>query len=69
MSLVQVRYNNIEYALKILKKNQQKEGIFKEIKDRQQYEKPSERQFRKKLESIKRKHKTYKKNYGNNFNL
>jgi len=52
---VQVRYNNIEYSLRILKKKLQKEGVFKTIKDKRHHEKPSEKKNRKREELRKRK--------------
>jgi small subunit ribosomal protein S21 len=38
-----VRDNNVEQALRVLKKKMQREGVFREIKRRRFYEKPSER--------------------------
>lgn len=46
--------NNIEKALKILKRKLIKEGLFKELKMRRYYEKPSEKKKRKQKESIKK---------------
>ena len=40
---VLVRDNNVDQALKALKKKMQREGIFREMKLRNYYEKPSER--------------------------
>ena len=56
---VQVRDNNVEAAIRVLKKKLLREGIFKELKLRKNYEKPSERKLREKAESIKRFKKTY----------
>ena len=42
---VDVRDNNVDQALKVLKKKMQREGIFREMKMRRAYEKPSERRF------------------------
>ena len=39
---VTVRNNNLEQAMRVLKKKVQKEGIVKELRDRQFYKKPSE---------------------------
>jgi small subunit ribosomal protein S21 len=50
---VQVRDNNVEAAIRVLKKKLLREGIFKELKLRKYYEKPSERKLREKEESIK----------------
>lgn len=46
--------NNIEKAMKILKRKLIKEGLFKELKSRRYYEKPSEKRKRKVKESIKK---------------
>ena len=46
--------NNIEKAMKILKRKLIKEGLFKELKSRRYFEKPSERRKRKEKESIKK---------------
>src|SRR5262245_1849717 len=52
-----VRDNNVEQALRVLKKKMQREGIFREMKQRRSYEKPSERKNREKSESIRRARK------------
>ena len=49
---VLVRDNNVEQALKVLKKKMQREGVFKEMKQQRSYEKPSERRTREKAEAI-----------------
>jgi small subunit ribosomal protein S21 len=49
-----VRDNNVDQALKALKKKMQREGIFREMKLRRNYEKPSERKAREKTEAIRR---------------
>ena len=46
--------HNIERAMKILKRKLIKEGLFKELKSRRYYEKPSERRKRKHKESMKK---------------
>ena len=46
--------HNIEKAMKILKRKLIKEGLFKELKSRRYYEKPSERRKRKHKESLKK---------------
>ena len=46
--------NNIEKAMKVLKRKLIKEGLFKELKSRRYFEKPSERRKRKEKESIKK---------------
>jgi len=45
---VLVRDNNIDQALRVLKKKMQREGVFREMKQRRSYEKPSEKKTRKK---------------------
>jgi len=49
---VHVRDNNVDQALKVLKKKMQREGVFREMKARRSYEKPSERRAREKSEAI-----------------
>ena len=51
---VNVKDNNVEQALRNLKKKMQREGLFKEMKLRRHYEKPSLRKAREKEESIRR---------------
>ena len=52
--LVQVRDNQVEKALRLLKKKLQKDGLLRELKQRQYFEKPSAKRKRKKAEGIKR---------------
>jgi small subunit ribosomal protein S21 len=59
--LVSVRDNNIEQALRVLKKKMQREGVFREMKRRRSYEKPSERTAREKGEAIRRHRKSARK--------
>ena len=56
-----VRDNNVEQALRVLKKKMQREGVFREMKQRQFYEKPSERSVREKAESVRRARKLARK--------
>ncbi|MBL9029611.1 MAG: 30S ribosomal protein S21 [Caedimonas sp.] len=58
---VSVRENNIEQALRSLKKKLQREGIFREMKLRRHFEKPSERRKREKSEAIRRLRKVQRK--------
>ena len=51
---VLVRDNNIDQALKALKKKMQREGIFREMRQRRAYEKPSERRTRERAEAVRR---------------
>ncbi len=56
-----VRDNNIDQALKVLKKKMQREGVFREMKRRSFYEKPSETRVREKAEGIRRARKQARK--------
>ena len=58
---VLVRDNNVDQALKVLKKKMQREGVFREMKLRGHYEKPSERKVREKAEAIRRARKLARK--------
>ena len=58
---VLVRDNNVDQALKVLKKKMQREGIFREMKLRGHYEKPSVRRVREKAEAIRRARKLARK--------
>ena len=51
---VTVRDNNVDKALRVLKKKLQKDGLFRELRMKQYYEKPSEKKLRKKKESLRR---------------
>jgi small subunit ribosomal protein S21 len=56
-----VRDNNVDQALKVLKKKMQREGIFREMRQHGAYEKPSERRNREKAEAIRRARKLARK--------
>ena len=58
---VSVRDNNIDQALRALKKKLQREGVFREMKLRRNYEKPSERRARERSEAIRRLRKVERK--------
>ena len=58
---VLVRDNNVDQALKVLKKKMQREGVFREMKLRGHYEKPSERKARERAEAIRRARKLARK--------
>jgi len=58
---VLVRHNNVDQALRVLKKKLQRDGLFREIKRRKAYEKPSERKSREKTEAIRRGRKAARK--------
>ena len=61
MVQVLVRDNNVDQALRVLKKKLQREGVFREMKERRAYEKPSERKTRQKAEAIRRARKLARK--------
>ena len=56
-----VRDNNVEQALKALKKKMQREGLFREMKLRKHYEKPSERRVREQADAVRRARKLARK--------
>jgi small subunit ribosomal protein S21 len=58
---VVVRDNNVEQALRALKRKLQREGIFRELKQRRSYEKPSEKRVRERAEAIRRAKKLARK--------
>ena len=58
---VVVRDNNVDQALKALKKKMQREGLYKEMKLRKHYEKPCLKRAREKEENIRRARKTAKR--------
>lgn len=63
MVQINVRDNNVEQALRLLKKKLQREGLFKEIKQRRFYEKPSEKRVRKAQEAVRRARKLRRSQY------
>jgi small subunit ribosomal protein S21 len=58
---VLVRDNNIDQAMRVLKKKMQREGVFREMKRRRFYEKPSEKSAREKAEAVRRARKLARK--------
>jgi len=58
---VNVRDNNVDQALRALKKKMQREGIFREMKLRRDFEKPSEKRKREKAEAVRRWRKLERK--------
>ncbi|MEM7196950.1 MAG: 30S ribosomal protein S21 [Pseudomonadota bacterium] len=58
-----VRDNNVDQALRALKKKLQREGVFREMKLRRHFEKPSERRVREKAEAIRRHRKLLRKRF------
>ncbi|MGH1378145.1 MAG: 30S ribosomal protein S21 [Alphaproteobacteria bacterium] len=61
MVSVNVRDNNVDQALRVLKKKMQREGIFREMKLRRHYEKPSEKRAREDAEAVRRCRKMERK--------
>ncbi|MBM3554168.1 MAG: 30S ribosomal protein S21 [Alphaproteobacteria bacterium] len=61
MVQVLVRDNNVDQALRALKKKMQREGLFREMKMRRAFEKPSERRAREQAEAIRRARKLARK--------
>lgn len=58
---VVVRDNNVDQALRALKKKMQREGIFREMKLRRHFEKPSQKKAREKAEAVRRHRKLLRK--------
>jgi small subunit ribosomal protein S21 len=58
---VHVRENNVDQAMRALKRKLQREGVFREMKARRFYEKPSERRTREKAEAVRRGRKAARK--------
>ena len=58
---VVVKNGNVERAMRTLKKKIQKEGLLRELKQKQYFEKPSAKKARKKAEGIKRYQRNLKK--------
>ncbi|MBV8446816.1 MAG: 30S ribosomal protein S21 [Hyphomicrobiales bacterium] len=58
---VLVRDNNVDQAMRVLKKRMAREGIFREMKMRKFYEKPSEKRVREKAEAVRRTRKIARK--------
>ena len=56
-----VRDNNVDQALRALKKKMQREGLFREMRLRKHYEKPSEKRVREKAEAVRRARKLARK--------
>lgn len=60
---VVVRENNVDQALRALKKKLQREGVFREMKLRRHFEKPSEKKARERAEAVRRHRKVLRKRY------
>ena len=62
---VLVRDNNVDQALRVLKKKMQREGVWREMKMRRAFEKPSEKRVRKIAEALRRQRKLARKRASN----
>lgn len=58
---VSVRDNNVDQALRALKKKLQREGVYREMKLRRHYEKPSEKRARERAAAVRRARKLERK--------
>jgi small subunit ribosomal protein S21 len=58
---VVVKFNNVDHALKMLKKKAQREGLFRALKNSRYFEKRSKKAARKKAEAKRRRDKLNKK--------
>ena len=54
---INVNENNIDQALRVLKKKMQREGVYRDMKIHRRYEKPSEKRKRKRTEALRRSRK------------
>gem|GEM_PF-457335 len=61
MVKVLVRDNNVEQALRVAKRKSQKEGLYREMKERQRYEKPTTKRKRLKEEAVRNEKKRQSK--------
>lgn len=61
MTTVIVRNNNVEKAIRSLKRKTQKSGLIKELRDRQYYQKPSEKRREAKKAAKKKQYLAQKK--------
>ncbi len=64
MLAITVNHNDVELALRLLKRQLQRSGLLRELRRRQQYEKPSERRRRQKREGIRNTRKRARLAYG-----
>jgi small subunit ribosomal protein S21 len=58
---IMVRENNVDQALRALKKKLQREGVYREMKLRRHFEKPSEKRAREKAAAVRRARKMERK--------
>ena len=61
MVKVLVRDNNVEQALRVAKRKSQKEGLYREMKERQRYEKPTTKRKRLREEAVRNEKKRQSK--------
>ncbi|MBF0142547.1 MAG: 30S ribosomal protein S21 [Magnetococcales bacterium] len=61
---IDVYDNNVDQAIRVLKKKMIREGMFREMKKRKFFEKPSERRRRKKAEAVRRLRKKIRRSSG-----
>ena len=64
---IRVDDRNIEKALRLLKRKMQHDGLFRELKNRRFYEKPSLKKKRKRIEAQKRRQKNLRMSRQNRF--
>jgi small subunit ribosomal protein S21 len=60
---VTVNDNNVDHALRVLKKKMQREGVYKDMKLKRHFEKPSVKKARKRVESLRRSRKINRKKF------
>ena len=58
---VYVRDNNVDQAMRALKKKMQREGLFREMRRCRHFEKPSERRKRERADAVRRHRKLLRK--------
>jgi|TARA_B110000263_G_scaffold249960_1_gene269522 small subunit ribosomal protein S21 len=63
MITIEVRNNNADKAIKMLKKKVNAEGTLKDCRDKQFYEKPTDKRRRKKAQAIRRIERNIEKLY------
>ncbi|MBY3151054.1 30S ribosomal protein S21 [Rhizobium laguerreae] len=56
-----VRNGDVNQALRVMKRKLQQEGVFREMRTREAYEKPSDKRRREKGEAVRRKQRELRK--------
>ncbi|MCS4089748.1 30S ribosomal protein S21 [Rhizobium sp. BK176] len=56
-----VRNGDVNQALRVMKRKLQQEGVFREMRNREAYEKPSDKRRREKGEAVRRKQRELRK--------